>query len=56
MSKKAQATRQTLSDETGRLDYDIEPAIIDAIGPPALFTEDMGVIRGRSRRPPEPRS
>lgn len=30
-----------LSDESGRLDYDIEPAIVDAIGPPALFTEDM---------------
>ncbi|WP_110657155.1 DUF2252 domain-containing protein [Salinicola halimionae] len=30
-----------LSDESGRIDYDIEPAIVDAIGPPALFTEDM---------------
>ncbi|SPJ33775.1 DUF2252 domain-containing protein [Kushneria phyllosphaerae] len=30
-----------LSDEAGRLDYDIEPAIIEAIGPAALFTEDM---------------
>ncbi len=30
-----------LSDESGRIDYDIEPAIINAIGPPALFAEDM---------------
>lgn len=30
-----------LSDEAGRVDYDIEPAIIDAIGPRELFTEDM---------------
>ncbi len=30
-----------LSDEAGRVDYDIEPAIIDAFGPSALFTEDM---------------
>ncbi|MHB0776021.1 DUF2252 domain-containing protein [Halomonas sp. WWR20] len=30
-----------LSDESGKIDYDIEPAIINAIGPPDLFTEDM---------------
>ncbi|WP_201745049.1 hypothetical protein [Aidingimonas lacisalsi] len=30
-----------LSDESGNLDYDIEPAILNAIGPPALFAEDM---------------
>ncbi|WP_438768346.1 DUF2252 domain-containing protein [Kushneria sp. TE3] len=30
-----------LSDEAGRVDYDIEPAIVEAIGPKALFTEDM---------------
>ncbi len=30
-----------LSDEAGRVDYDIEPAIMDAIGPAELFTEDM---------------
>ncbi|MGM8931772.1 DUF2252 domain-containing protein [Salinicola halophyticus] len=30
-----------LSEESGRIDYDIEPAIVDAIGPPELFTEDM---------------
>ncbi|ARS53356.1 DUF2252 family protein [Kushneria konosiri] len=30
-----------LSDEAGKVDYDIEPAIIEAIGPIALFTEDM---------------
>ncbi len=35
------ATVHALSDEAGKLDYDIEPAIIDAIGPPALFAEDM---------------
>lgn len=35
------ATVHALSDEAGRLDYDIEPAIVDAIGPPALFTQDM---------------
>jgi len=29
------------SDESGNLDYDIEPAIVEAIGPPQLFTEDM---------------
>lgn len=30
-----------LSDEAGRLDYDIEPAIVSAMGPPKLFVEDM---------------
>lgn len=30
-----------LSDEAGRVDYDIEPAIIEAIGPRELFIEDM---------------
>ncbi|MCM5704022.1 DUF2252 domain-containing protein [Larsenimonas salina] len=30
-----------LSDESGKIDYDIEPAIVEAIGPPALFTADM---------------
>jgi len=30
-----------LSDEAGRIDHDVEPAIINAIGPPALFVEDM---------------
>ncbi|WP_456269657.1 DUF2252 domain-containing protein [Kushneria sp. AK178] len=30
-----------LSDESGRVDYDIEPAIVEAIGPEELFTEDM---------------
>ncbi|REC95572.1 DUF2252 domain-containing protein [Kushneria indalinina] len=30
-----------LSDEAGRVDYDIEPAIVEAIGPEELFTEDM---------------
>ncbi|WP_110692577.1 DUF2252 domain-containing protein [Salinicola halophyticus] len=30
-----------LSDESGRIDYDVEPAIVDAIGPAALFIEDM---------------
>ncbi|WP_232823834.1 DUF2252 family protein [Salinicola sp. CPA57] len=35
------ATVHARSDESGRVDYDIEPAIVKAIGPPALFTEDM---------------
>jgi uncharacterized protein (DUF2252 family) len=35
------ATVHARSDESGRVDYDIEPAIVDAIGPPELFTEDM---------------
>ena len=35
------ATVHALSDESGKLDYDIEPAILNAIGPPALFAEDM---------------
>lgn len=35
------ATVHALSDELGKIDYDIEPAIVDTIGPPALFTEDM---------------
>ncbi|MCX2522751.1 DUF2252 domain-containing protein [Larsenimonas rhizosphaerae] len=30
-----------LSDESGRIDYDVEPAIINAIGPRALFIADM---------------
>ncbi len=30
-----------LSDEAGKLDYDIEPAIVSAIGPPGLFVQDM---------------
>ncbi|RKR06718.1 uncharacterized protein (DUF2252 family) [Kushneria sinocarnis] len=30
-----------LSDESGRIDYDIEPAIMKAIEPAELFTEDM---------------
>ncbi|MBR2514281.1 MAG: DUF2252 domain-containing protein [Halomonas sp.] len=30
-----------LSDESGKIDYDIEPAIINAIGPPELFIEDI---------------
>lgn len=30
-----------LSDESGRIDHDVEPAIINAIGPPDLFVEDM---------------
>jgi uncharacterized protein (DUF2252 family) len=30
-----------LSDESGNIDYDIEPAIMNAIGPPELFTEDI---------------
>ncbi|GAA5172807.1 DUF2252 domain-containing protein [Modicisalibacter zincidurans] len=29
------------SDDSGRVDYDIEPAIMNAIGPPTLFAEDM---------------
>ncbi|WP_280571205.1 hypothetical protein [Chromohalobacter sp. 296-RDG] len=35
------ATVHALSDESGKLDYDIEPAILNAIGPPTLFTENM---------------
>ncbi|MCK0713609.1 DUF2252 domain-containing protein [Chromohalobacter sarecensis] len=35
------ASVHALSDDSGNLDYDVEPAIIDAIGPPGLFTEDM---------------
>ena len=30
-----------LSDESGKIDYDIEPAIVNAIGPPELFVADM---------------
>ncbi|WP_423823726.1 DUF2252 family protein [Salinisphaera sp. SPP-AMP-43] len=30
-----------LSDESGKIDYDIEPAIVNAIGPPDLFAQDM---------------
>ncbi|GAB2779354.1 DUF2252 domain-containing protein [Halomonas shantousis] len=30
-----------LSDESGKLDYDIEPAIVNAIGPAELFAQDM---------------
>ncbi|MCH4813813.1 DUF2252 domain-containing protein [Vreelandella neptunia] len=30
-----------LSDESGKIDYDIEPAIMNAIGPPELFAEDI---------------
>ncbi|MFC0267813.1 DUF2252 domain-containing protein [Kushneria aurantia] len=30
-----------MSDEAGNLDYDIEPAIVNAIEPEALFTADM---------------
>jgi uncharacterized protein (DUF2252 family) len=30
-----------LSDESGKIDYDIEPAIMNAIGPPDLFAHDM---------------
>ncbi|GAB3685041.1 DUF2252 domain-containing protein [Salinisphaera aquimarina] len=30
-----------LSDEAGNIDYDIEPAIVNAMGPPKLFVEDM---------------
>ncbi|WP_110666749.1 DUF2252 domain-containing protein [Salinicola halophilus] len=35
------ATVHALSDELGKIDYDIEPAIVDAIGPPKLFAADM---------------
>ncbi|WP_136067885.1 DUF2252 domain-containing protein [Modicisalibacter radicis] len=35
------ASVHALSDESGKVDYDIEPAIVNAIGPPALFAEDM---------------
>ena len=30
-----------LSDESGKIDYDIEPAIMNAIGPAELFIEDI---------------
>ncbi|MES1925338.1 DUF2252 family protein [Salinisphaera sp. T31B1] len=30
-----------LSDDAGNIDYDIEPAINNAIGPPELFVDDM---------------
>ena len=35
------AHAHALSDEAGDIDYDIEPTIIQAIGAPALFLDDM---------------
>lgn len=35
------AHAHALSDDTGRLDYDIEPAILEAIGPEKLFVQDI---------------
>ena len=37
-----------LSDESGNIDYDIEPAIVNAIGPPELFVEDMVEFAGEA--------
>lgn len=35
------AQAHALSDDTGRLDHDVEPAIVDAIGVQDLFVDDM---------------
>jgi uncharacterized protein (DUF2252 family) len=35
------AHAHALSDETGELDYDVEPAIADAIRPPEMFVDDI---------------
>ena len=38
---RALAQAHARSDELGELDYDIEPAILDAVSPERLFIEDM---------------
>jgi uncharacterized protein (DUF2252 family) len=38
---RALAHAHALSDESGHLDHDVEPQIVEAIGPPALFVDDM---------------
>ncbi|WP_422745196.1 DUF2252 domain-containing protein [Mycobacterium sp. WMMD1722] len=35
------AHAHALSDESGLVDYDVEPAIVDAIGSPELFVDDI---------------
>lgn len=35
------AHAHALSDDVGQLEHDIEPKIVDAIGPPELFVDDI---------------
>lgn len=38
---RALAQAHAMSDDTGLLEHDVEPDIVAAIGPPALFTSDL---------------
>ena len=38
---RALAHAHALSDEAGDVDDDVEPPIVDAIGPPELFVDDV---------------
>ena len=45
------AQSHALSDEAGLVDHDIEPDVLDAIGPEELFVQDIVELRRRGGRP-----